>query len=66
MCLVSGIWSSVGLVGIFSMCCRSNMVLCMFLVLKVIAFMVGCRYDLVDFSPLVGVNGSSCFVGVMV
>ena len=42
LCLVSVRFTSVDLLGVFTMCCRSSIVLCMPLVLNETAFMAGC------------------------
>ena len=45
LCLVYVRWIIVGFFLLFMMCCRSRIVLCVPRVLKVIAFMGGCRYS---------------------
>ena len=47
LCFVSVRWSIVGFLWVVMMVCRSRIVLCMPLVLKVIAFMGGWRYSFV-------------------
>ncbi len=62
MCFVSVRNSSVDLVGMFYMYCRSRMVLCMPLVLNI--FMAGCRLNLVFSSLRMFAWGLVCVLGV--
>jgi len=48
LCLVSVRCIIVGFHWVFMMCCRSRIVLCIPLVLKVTDFLGGCRYSIVS------------------